>query len=174
MKNKLRTIALEKRKLINSYTLSIKIIDNLISTNEYKTSKNIIAYYPLKYEIDTKICFLDKTKNWFLPRVNDNILDICPFSQLQRGSFGIMEPNTNALLDYSIIDMIIIPACACDKNGYRLGYGKGYYDRFLPLLSSSCKKIVLTFSELLFDNIYPDKYDVKSDIIITEKEIIYT
>ena len=67
--------------------------------------------------------------------------------------------------------MIIIPALAADKNGYRIGYGKGYYDRFLKTLKHNPVKVVLTYSDLLFDNIFPDEFDEKCNIIITDKEI---
>ena len=174
LKNNLRKIALEKRKLLDCNKLSNKIMQNLTSLPKYKESKHIISYSPLKYEVDTRYCNQDKTKDIYLPRVNGDNLDICPCSDLCKGSFGILEPQSSAIIDYSYIDMVLIPACAVDKNGYRLGYGKGFYDRFLPLLPANCLKVVLIFSELLFDTVYPDKYDVKSDIIITEKEIIKT
>ena len=99
-------------------------------------------------------------------------MEICPCDDLCRGSFGILEPQTKPITDYSFIDMVIIPACAADKNGYRLGYGKGYYDRFLPLLPITCKKVILIFSDLLYETVYPENYDVKADMIVTEN-IIY-
>ena len=171
MKNELRKEALEKRKMLNCNELSEKIIKNLISLPEYRSSKDIICYYPLKYEADTKMCLEDNQKNWYLPRVNGEALDICPFGNLSKGAFGILEPMTNPISDYEKINMVIIPACAADKSGYRIGWGKGYYDRFLPLLKQTCKKVVLIYSSLLYNTIYPDKNDVKADIIVTDKGI---
>ena len=172
MKNELRTKALEKRKTLNCSELSSKIIKNLFKLPEYGCSKNIICYYPLKYEADTKECFKDGCKKWFLPRVNGQRLEICPFRSLKRGAFGILEPQSEPLKNYSDIDMIIIPACAADVQGFRLGWGKGYYDRFLPCLPQNCIKAVLVYSELLYKTVYPDKYDIKADIIVTDKEIL--
>lgn len=172
MKNTLRKFALEKRKTLDYINLSRKIINNLLSLPEYKKSKNIISYYPLKYEADTKICMQDKGRNIYLPRVKGDLLEICICKNLCKGSFGIMEPQTEAINDFSDIDIILIPACAADKKGYRLGYGKGYYDRFLPLLPESCKKVILIYSELVFDDVYPTNYDIKSDIIVTDKEVL--
>lgn len=174
MKNQLRKISLEKRKNFPVEMCSEKIIKNLFSLDEYKDAKNILCYYPLKYEIQTQNCFIDTTKTWFLPRVNGQNLEICKFEKdkLVCGSFNIQEPCTESIDNLNILDSIIIPAVAADKNGYRIGYGKGYYDRFLPKLSTKCVKIILVYSDCLFDNVYPNEYDVKTDIIITDKEIL--
>lgn len=172
MKNELRIEALEKRKELNCSELSSLILKNLFELPEYRRSKNIICYHPLKYEADTKECFKDGCKNWFLPRVNGSMLEICPLGSLKKGSFGILEPQSEPIEDYSDIDMIIIPACAADIRGFRLGWGKGYYDRFLPCLPQSCIKAVLVYSELVYETVYPDEYDIKADIIVTDKEIL--
>ena len=172
MKNKLRKEALEKRRSLDCVKLSEEIIKNLISTKEYKVSKNIINYYPLKYETDTKVLFNDKTKKWYLPRVKGEFLEICPFGKIGKGSFGIQEPKTEAINDYTKINMIIIPACAADRCGYRIGWGKGYYDRFLPLLPKECLKVVLVYSSLIYESIFPSKYDINADMIVTDKEIL--
>lgn len=173
MKNKLRIEILEKRKKINIIEISTKIISNLFLLDEYKKSKNIICYYPLKYEINTCSCFQDESKNWFLPRVNNLNLEICPYNNLylSKGSFNITEPTNSEINNLELIDMVIIPSIASDRNGYRIGYGKGYYDRFLPKLQEKTIKVVLTCSEFLFDTIFPEKHDFKSNIIITDKEI---
>ena len=98
----------------------------------------------------------------------------CYFSNLIEKStlYFFNQTLTFALISLDIIDLVIIPAVAADKNGYRLGYGKGYYDRLLPLLHPRCIKIVLVYSKLLFDSVYPDEFDVKADIVITDKEIL--
>lgn len=171
MKSEIRKEAIEKRKMLNCKELSEKIIKNLTSLSEYIKSKNIICYYPLKYEADTKLCLNDSEKTWYLPKVNGELLDICPFGNLKKGAFGILEPQTNPINNYENINMVIIPACAADKSGYRIGWGKGYYDRFLPRLNETCKKVVLVYSSLLYNTVYPDKNDVKADIIVTDKEI---
>lgn len=174
MKNQLRKISIQKRKELDINFLSEKVINNLFSLDEYKNSKNILCYYPLKYEIQTQKCLEDTRKSWYLPRVNGENLEICAYEKksLHCGNFNILEPSNKKIDDLKIIDLVIIPAVAADKNGYRIGYGKGYYDRFLPKLSSDCKKIILVYSECLYDSICPDRYDVMADIIVTDKEIL--
>ena len=112
-------------------------------------------------------------KTWYLPRVNGEILDICKYNknELKKGSFNITEPTTENIDDYNIIDMVIAPAIAVDKSGYRLGYGKGYYDRLFNHLKKDCIKVFVTYEELLVDTIYPQSYDIQCDYIVTEKKI---
>ena len=114
----------------------------------------------------------DKSKKIYLPRVKGNSMEICPMGKMRSGCYGIMEPQTEAVNDYSESDIVIIPACAADEKGFRLGYGKGFYDRFLPLLPKTCIKIVLVYSCLLFESVFPDKYDVKADIIVSDERIL--
>ncbi len=174
MKNELRIKCTDIRKKLELKTISEKIIKRLFVLEEYKKAKNILCYYPLKYEIDTKICLSDNSKNWFLPKVNDLNLDICPYENLclKTGSYNIKEPETKKINNLEILDLIIIPAIAADRSGFRIGYGKGYYDRFLTNIKYDVTKIILIPSCLLFDTIFPEKHDKKSNIIITDKEIL--
>ena len=173
MKSQLRKLALQKRKELDVDTLSKKIMNNLFSLEEYIKAQNVLTYFPLKYEVQTQSCFSDNSKTWYLPRVNGSDLEICKYdsTKLLKGNFNIQEPTNQQILNFDFLDMVIIPCVAADKNGYRIGYGKGYYDRFLPNLSSDCKKVVLVYSELLFDNVFPDVFDVSVDVLITDKEI---
>jgi len=73
------------------------------------------------------------------------------------------EPNT-----FTPPDLVIVPALAVDKKNYRLGYGKGFYDRFLSQLSSDTKTIVCIPKELIVETIFPNEHDIPVDIIITD------
>ena len=174
MKNELRKISLEKRKNLSTDLLSKKIIANLITLEEYKKAKNILCYYPLKYEVQTQECLNDNSKNWFLPRVNNLDLEFCHYNkdELKIGAYGILEPIGPKISTLRNMDMAIIPAVAADINGYRIGYGKGYYDRFLSSFDYPILKVIVIYSELIYPNIFPNEYDKKSDIIVTDKEIL--
>lgn len=173
MKNELRKSALNKRKTLDCLYCSRKAMQNLFSLEEYKNCKNIICYYPKEYEISDMECLNDKTKNIYLPRVNGNELEICPYQKdkMKEGCFKIQEPITEKITSFENIDIVIIPAVAADKNGYRIGYGKGYYDRFLSILPQKIIKIILVYDELLSNNIFPDGFDIKADIIVTDKAV---
>ena len=92
---------------------------------------------------------------------------------LSINSWGIPEPNNNDLVDPKRIDMIFVPLVIADKKGNRVGYGKGFYDYFLKEVSLECKKVGLSYFDPI--DLITDRYinDVKLDILITPKEIIY-
>ncbi len=168
MKNELRQIAKQKRVNFDVKQLSFKIKTNLFASDIYKNSQNIMCYYSIGSEIETLDYFSDESKNWFLPRVYGENMLACPYSStLVKNSYNIPEP-TSEPVDTCLLDMIIIPALCVDKNGYRIGYGKGYYDKFIKSLSKPVFKVVLAYSELFIDNIYPDSFDEKCDYVVTE------
>lgn len=173
MKNELRQKAKEIRKNIDVINCSQLIKKHLISSDIYKKAKNILCYYSIGSEVFTHNFFDDNSKNWFLPRINGDNLDVCEYSSnlVCKNNFKVLEPDTDIIEDLSVIDLIIIPCVCADKNGYRLGYGKGYYDRLLKQFDDKVIKIILTYSELFFDNVYPDNFDEKADIIITDKKL---
>ena len=174
MKNELRKKSLAIGKKLNTEELSKKILFNLSLLDEYRNSNNILCYYPLKYEVNTLNLLKNNDKVWYLPRVKGNELEICRYEpeNLSCGSFNIMEPKGEIIKDLTTIDMIIVPAVAADKNGYRLGWGKGYYDRFIFSLKNKPIIVFLIYDKLLFDTVYPDSYDMKCDILISDKEIL--
>ena len=174
MKKYIRKISLEKRKCLDIQKLSNGILTNLFSLEEYKNAKNIMCYYPLKYEVQIQACLCDNSKNWFLPRVKDDKIEVCPYceSELKKGHFGIFEPCGKQIDSCDNLDLIIMPAVAADINGYRIGYGKGFYDRFLFSIKTSAKKIIPLYSELIYPNTFPEEHDIKADIIVTEKQIL--
>lgn len=172
MKNKLRAEAKNLRKLIHSQEKDLKIIKNLRNSYEYKKSENILIYYPIEYEINTLPCLNDTDKIFYLPRVYGSELEICKFQKgmLKEGSFNIKEPCNEKIEDLSIIDNVIIPATAIDIKGYRLGYGKGFYDNFLR--DKKVIKTVLIYNELIYHDIFHEQHDIKCDIAISENFIL--
>lgn len=173
MKNELRKRAKQIRKTLDTKALSLSIKENLFSLPEFKNAKNIYCYYSFSDEVITTDYFADKSKNWFVPKVEGDNLLVCPFDKnsLVKNSYGILEPTTKVISDLSIIDLIIIPALAIDKKGYRIGYGKGYYDRFLKQLPHNPTRVGLVFSDLIVENSYCNDFDEKLDIIVCNNNI---
>ena len=89
----------------------------------------------------------------------DNILN-----KLEKSKFNIMEPCSEPI-EPELLDIIIVPALMADKNGYRLGYGGGFYDRFLPLCKNAFK-IVVVPKELFIAKLPHDEFDVKVDKVL--------
>lgn len=115
---------------------------------------------------------LSHGKTLGLPRVEGNEIifyDVKKFEDLEKGEFGIMEPKQNCpILDK--FDIIIVPAVAMTENGQRLGYGMGYYDRFLA--GKNIPTIALAYTKSIAKNIPRSDSDVLISIIVTEDGVI--
>ncbi len=94
--------------------------------------------------------------------------------RLTTGLYGIPEPEPNIPADIHSIEMVIVPIVAYDGTGTRLGYGKGFYDRFLAEINPSAKRIGLAFSVQEVDEIPRLTHDQQLDMIITESGIVHT
>lgn len=167
-KQDLRKAQKEIRKNLNLDFLSEKIVNNLFKLNDYKNAKNVFTYISLENEINTNRILNDKTKNIFIPKIKEQSLIMTKYDKnnLSKNRFGILELLTNENILPQKKDIIIIPALACDKFFDRLGYGGGYYDRYLK--NTNGIKVVLIPEALLIDEIPTEKHDVKVDIIVTE------
>ncbi len=128
----------------------------------------MMIFYPLKDEVNLLSLVEDKSKNFYLPKINGENLLCCPFGageELCKSCFNTLEPLTEPC-DKNLIDLVIVPALCCDKQNYRLGYGGGFYDRFLSDYKG--KTIVCIQKECIVETIFPDKYDVKIDLVIVD------
>ena len=167
-KQSLRKWIRGKRKEIDMEHISSILADKLAKSNEYKSSKNIMIYYPLKNEVNLLSLLNNKTKNFYLPRIKGYELECCPYKfndKLKPSSFHTLEPVCNAC-GKTELDMVIVPALAVDKEKYRLGYGGGFYDRFLKDFTGL--KIVCIPQMFVFENVYKEPHDIKMDVIVTE------
>ncbi|NLZ72204.1 MAG: 5-formyltetrahydrofolate cyclo-ligase, partial [Clostridiaceae bacterium] len=95
--------------------------------------------------------------------------------QLKKDNFGILSPDPNSCSKVlpEEIDLALIPLLAFNAQGYRLGYGKGYYDRYLPQLKATCNKIGIAFSEQLSKELPVSIYDYPLDHILTENGFLF-
>ncbi|HSA05596.1 MAG TPA: 5-formyltetrahydrofolate cyclo-ligase [Candidatus Gastranaerophilales bacterium] len=174
-KEEYRFQAKEIRKNLNTSLISAAICRLIIDMKEYKQAKIIAGFYPFDKEINIRPLFEDSSKKWFLPKVkNDDIMVFYPYTNffdMEKNKFGIYEPREENELNPEKIDIIIIPALIADKTGYRLGYGKGYYDKFLARLSKKRVKIVPIPEELMIEKLPFDKFDVPVDFAVTQNKI---
>jgi 5-formyltetrahydrofolate cyclo-ligase len=106
-----------------------------------------------------------------IPRIsNDGLLDHIYFEglhQLKLNDLGIMEPQQGVPAEVSKIDMVLVPLVAVDRDGNRVGYGKGFYDRFLADCRPNCTKIGLSFFEPVDEITDAEAHDVPLDVLIT-------
>ena len=156
------------------YTHSLTIQKKLINILEKLKMDNIFIYKSFKNEVNTNYIIkylLNNNKKVFLPRIDTDDLLTIPYNkntEMHISKFGILEPIGEPI---TLNDFIcILPLIAIDKNGNRVGFGKGYYDRFLK--NKNCLKIALCYDYQILENIIPTPLDVPVDIIISEKRII--
>lgn len=160
--------------------LDFKIFQRLCSFEKYKKAKTILIFVSTKIEVDTiKIieqAFRDK-KNVAVPKCLDKrgtmaFFIIKSMDELKKASFDLLEPDIEAspkLVDFSD-SICILPGFAFDSNGYRIGFGKGYYDRFLQKYSGI--KIGICYNSCITAELPHGRYDVTADYVITPKYIL--
>lgn len=175
-KFEIRQKAKEIRKTLDIERISDEIISNTEKISEFQNSRHIMFFYPKTGEINLLklyIKYQDK-KKFYLPKMCGENLVVCPYDKettLETVKFGISEPCSNPV-EPDIIDFAIIPCLCADKNGYRIGYGGGFYDRFIPQLKKSCPKAIPIAQELLFDKVPAETHDIPANFIITERNLI--
>lgn len=165
-KIELRKKAKNIRKNLPMKEISGQLVDLIRKNKVYSDSKNVMLFYPTEFEADLRELFNDN-KNFYLPKVDGEELLVCPYiNDLQKSDFGIYEPCSKPV-SAEILDLVIVPALMCDKNGYRLGYGGGFYDRFINKYGKNFKTLCPVPKELFVENLSVDKFDKKVDFIIT-------
>lgn len=132
---------------------------------------NVGIYYPINGEVN---CFDDfkRYKNLYLPITQENgKMDYYQFTgKLYKGKFNCLEPSNKKKIDPLDLDVIIVPMIGFYKM-HRLGYGKGYYDRYLK--QTQAIKIGVAFDCQKLDHMDIKKTDVPMDLIITESKTIW-
>lgn len=177
-KQEFRDYVKNLRQEIDISAISFKIFNILQNQDFYSFSKNILSYYPFNNEIDLREMFKDNLKNWYLPRLIMESRSLIIHSYrygdvLVKNKCGINEPpDDNDLIDIHKIDVAIIPALMADKKGNRLGYGGGFYDRFIPGLRKDCLKIVPVPEEFFIDELPTNHWDIPVNIVITQERVI--
>lgn len=130
-----------------------------------------------KREVDTWM-LIDRIRREFpqvrlaVPRVNNTTGELDNFffeglHQLAINSWGIHEPKQGVPVEYSKIDLVLVPLLSFDNTGQRVGYGKGYYDKFLSKCPASVKKIGLSLFESVSAIDDASSLDVPLDMVIT-------
>ncbi|EYE89205.1 5-formyltetrahydrofolate cyclo-ligase [Fervidicella metallireducens AeB] len=183
MKKILRAEIIKKRQSMTEMDFiknSNSVFNNIVSWQLFKDKNNLMLYYSFRNEVDTldiiEECFRCG-KNVILPKTIKETTTILPCKidsvlELIKGEYGIMEPPEKEIFSKNNIDIIFVPGVAFDKRGYRIGYGAGYYDRFLRDFKGI--KVGMCFEFQVLDDVFPEEHDVSMDYLITERGIINT
>lgn len=157
---------------------SAAIAGLLTGCGAYKNADTVMTYVSFGSEVSTDL-ILEKIRNdgktAAVPLCGKNrdmtARVIKSKDELRPGAYGVPEPSVESpVIGKNNIDLIIVPGLGFDKNGFRIGYGKGYYDRYLSGFEGA--SIGLCFEACLLDRVFREETDQKTDIVITEKEII--
>ena len=179
-KAKLREIVTSKLKEQSSKARELKsklIASKLQRDPVFQKAQVIMFYVSTAEEVDTRVLLtecLAAGKRITVPLIDQNqrslvSVEIKDFGQdLVLGSYGILEPKNVRFQPFSVeqIEIVLVPGVAFDRAGYRLGRGKGYYDRFLCELNPKTIKIGLAFDIQMVDRVPHDPRDVQMDQVL--------
>ncbi|MDR2869372.1 MAG: 5-formyltetrahydrofolate cyclo-ligase [Deferribacteraceae bacterium] len=139
--------------------------------DRYGQYESFLLYSPVRGEVDAAYIAQElwqAGKTVFYPRVAGEslLLGVCKsFDDLEAGYKGILEPKLANIINCKHIDVAVIPALAFDTDNYRLGYGKGFYDRFLAAITIA-HKVGIAYRWQIVDTVYPETHDQRVDTVI--------
>lgn len=187
LKAKLRKSLLIQRSLMDKQeveSLSQGIMEKLVKVKPFLESKVVMIYLSFKNEVAT-----DKIINWCFKQGKEVVVPYCIVDtkeiipckldperkNLIKNKYGIWEPSKDSRIPVDIeeIDTIIIPGVGFDKNCNRLGFGGGYYDRFLVKRKKEASAIAICYENQIVEAVPTDSYDIPMDIVVTEESLFY-
>lgn len=158
------------------------VCKRILDLASFRYSEILLMYSPLKGEIDISPLIseaLSQGKRIAFPRCDKDTSTmsyhfIKAISDLEPGAMGILEPRSDLPIydpvsELTTPTLCLVPALVYDRGGYRLGYGKGYYDRFLPEYRGA--KIGLIYTDFIVDYVPRGKFDICVDVLVTEKGV---
>ena len=178
-KGHIRALLLKRRRSLSEEeyrSQSERIVEGIRSLDAFLHSENPVLFCPFDREPDITplFSFLLSTKGFLiLPKVKDDHIELYRVNtteDLKPQSFCILEPSEGERVSPEEVDFILVPGVAFDRRGYRLGFGKGYYDRLLVNIKGL--KVGVCYSFQVLEEIPTDPWDVPVDMIVTEKFVI--
>lgn len=163
-------------------TRSEKVCENLFGCEAFRHAGTLMLYMPLPGEVDLNHVILrcfQENRTVCVPKVDWEHKKMWPV-QIRtfddRGfindRYGLRTPEDGVPIPFEMLDLIVIPAIAFDTDGYRLGRGAGYYDRFLGQSGISGRSIGLCFDEQIIDRVPRDAHDVPMNLVVTDRRVI--
>lgn len=153
---------------------SERIMQKVEAHPAFKEARNVLLFHSLPDEPSTHTLIQRSAaeKHVYLPAVvSPTEMEIHAYSSeadLQRGTFGIMEPVGAVLHETEIIDLIVVPGLAFDRHGHRMGRGKGYYDRFIARFGEQGPCLIgVCFPPQRFEEIPFAPHDATMDYVIS-------
>lgn len=180
-KGAIRAFMLKRRKNLlpeQAARMSRLAQQRLLTTEQFAAARSLALYSPIHNEVDTSDIFLiagRQGKQVYYPRVAGACLHFVPISsagQLMPGTFGVLEPAADLKNSQQVPDLILVPGVAFDRCGHRLGYGRGFYDRYLARCSGKAVRVGFSYSFQLCDALPAAAHDQSLDVLVTDAETI--
>ena len=186
LKKEIRNKIINNRNNLTEIEITEKsniIFHKLKEMDLYKNAHNVMLYISFNNEVTTNTIIEDlfhANKRVFIPVTVSETKELIVSEllsleeDLEIGNFGVLEPKKACLRPFSPkeLDLIIVPGVAFDSRGYRIGYGAGYYDRFLPQVPNNVPKVSIAFDLQIIDFVPSETYDIPVEYIITENRTI--
>ncbi len=186
VKNKIRKSLLEQGHILSSQSidqLNTQVQKNIIESLNLSKMKNVLLYFPYKQEIKTNLLHQELLKyshNIYMPKIfPKNVMKFNLFTSeysLTKNKYGITEVDNEEYLEPHLFDAMFIPFVGVDINGFRIGYGGGYFDRALSsLMDSNHRKpliIGLGYDYQMLSKNLAEPHDLRYHKVITESRIL--
>ena len=178
-KKEIRDTVLDIRKSFDTNylnRLSTVICNRVIKQDVYLNCKNLVLYMPINNEVNLDILFekgFHNGKNIWLPRIINKNMEFYRYTKdtkLISGTYGILEPDYDEILIPGDNTLIIMPGAAFSEDMGRIGYGGGYYDKYLTK-HPDCKTIAVCYNFQIMPMIPMNDHDIKPDMIISDDKI---
>lgn len=156
--------------------MSSVITDHVLGLKEYQDSSLILVYIDYKNEVRTRPIIEAAWKDGkqvAAPKVNGREMDfflLNSMDDLESGYMGIMEPREGLVKTDASEGMMVMPGVAFDRKRHRVGYGGGFYDRFLEA-HPQIKRVAVAYEFQLFDEVPHEEFDICPEILVTEAGI---
>lgn len=186
-KTELRKFYLQKQKQLSLFDSKIKsgqITDLIFQNFDLNKISFLHCFLSIEKfnEIDTNLIFrkiwreLPQIKT-FVPRVNFQVgnidnLKFAPETELVKNTWEIFEPTHDATIETEKIDLVLVPLLCFSARGFRVGYGRGFYDKFLKNCRADCLKIGLSYFEPVAVIADVQEFDVRLDFCVTPEKIV--
>jgi len=185
-KGLLRRELLKKRDSIPSQVRKAKdaaINERLLSLDEIRNANVLFFFASFRSEVNTLDAIaqlISDGKRLVLPKVDNErhillLYEVKGMEELAEGYMGIPEPSVlteDRMVEINGVDAVIIPGAGFDVEGNRIGYGGGYYDRLLSLLTRHVPVIGPAYEEQIIDSIPSESHDIKVNMIVTDRRLI--
>ncbi len=161
----------------NCFALSLKAQQQLLGADEFIRARSIALYSPIMNEVFTELILaasLQEGKEVAFPRIAGDSLEfvrVRNHDELVPGAFGVLEPQGSEIVQPAHLDLVLVPGVAFSRDGARLGYGKGFYDRALQGVLSE-KIVGFCYGFQLLDSLPSESHDCRMQSIVTEGFIL--